>query len=494
MKKEVRSSKQIIFKQVILKKKSLLYFGLFLGILILIIILSTKTLKNKEQVQVLLNGEKDVKVSIFSEYQDDGIRIIDDEKILTAKDVDCIITDNININMLGKYEVTYSFTYKDEKYSLVRTVEIVDDMAPEILVTQEKIEKYFCSKESTDNIDYKVIDNYDGVITEKSKIQKFDDKYIISVQDASGNKAIKEIPVQYTTEPSPIVNLVGNDTIYIKKGGKYVENGAHATDGCGNVISDDVIITGSVDTNIVGTTEVIYTVETKTGKKAQKNRQIIIYDPIENEKNTNKNNKVIYLTFDDGPGQYTAELLDILKEYNVKATFFVTNQFKKYVPLIEREYNEGHKVAVHTLTHRWSIYQSVETYLKDFYDMNEIIYYYTGKRTDIFRFPGGSSNTISRKYSTGVVSALSSKMTGYGYEYFDWNVDSEDAAGANKKQIYNNVINGIKRRKSSVVLMHDIKRNTVSTIEDIINYALANGYTFEVLSPKSPTVHHHINN
>ena len=98
--------------------------------------------------------------------------------------------------------------------------------------------------------------------------------------------------------------------------------------------------------------------------------------------------------------------------------------------------------------------------MKDFNDMNDIVQKYTGKRTRLFRFPGGSSNTVSKKYASGVVSAISDRMTKDGYIYFDWNVDSEDAAGANKEQIYNNVISGMKSKKNAVVLMHDIKKHT----------------------------------
>ena len=186
--------------------------------------------------------------------------------------------------------------------------------------------------------------------------------------------------------------------------------------------------------------------------------------------------------------------MDILAKYDAKATFFVTNQFKAYVPLIKREHDEGHSIAVHTLTHKWSVYDSVETYIKDFNDMNNIVEQYTGSKTNLFRFPGGSSNTISRGHSKGVVSAIANEMTKRGYVYFDWNVDSNDAAGANSSQIYSNVTSGISKRHESVVLMHDIKRSTIDVIEDIIVYGLNNGYTFDTLNVSSPTVHHHINN
>ena len=220
-----------------------------------------------------------------------------------------------------------------------------------------------------------------------------------------------------------------------------------------------------------------------------------MYDKKEaDKKENNKSEKVIYLTFDDGPGRYTSDLLKILKKYDVKATFFVTNQFKDYVPLIKDIDKAGHKVAVHTLTHKWSIYSSVETYMKDFNDMNNIIYNYTGKKSKIFRFPGGSSNTVSKGYSKGVVSAIASKMNNMGYVYFDWNVDSEDAAGASRNAIVKNTIEGIDKKDYPVVLMHDIKKNTLDAIEEIIVYCKNKGYKFDVLTENSPSVRHGIRN
>ena len=219
-----------------------------------------------------------------------------------------------------------------------------------------------------------------------------------------------------------------------------------------------------------------------------------MYDKINDEVKLSDEEKVIYLTFDDGPGIYTEELLNILDKYNVKATFFVTAQFTKFLPLLTREAESGHTVALHTKTHNWNLYRSFENYYKDFTDMNKIIEEYTGKKTKLFRFPGGGSNTISKGKSTGIINYIASKMQSGGYTYFDWNVDSGDAAGANSKKIYENVINGVSSRNYSVVLMHDIKRPTIDTIESIIVWGLNNGYTFKTLSSDSPTVHHHVNN
>lgn len=203
---------------------------------------------------------------------------------------------------------------------------------------------------------------------------------------------------------------------------------------------------------------------------------------------TAKNVKTIYLTFDDGPGPYTAKLLGYLREYNVKATFFVTNQMPQYRYLLKDIVNDGHGIAVHSLTHQWSIYFSEQSYLKDFNAMHKIILDDTRVDTKIFRFPGGTNNTVSRSYSRGIMSSMAKRMTEAGYVYFDWNVDSGDTMGYGSSKIAQYTINQIKGKHTSVVLMHDIKNTTVEAIKTIIRYGLDNGYEFAVIDESTPRV------
>ena len=123
--------------------------------------------------------------------------------------------------------------------------------------------------------------------------------------------------------------------------------------------------------------------------------------------------KTIYLTFDDGPSAYTGQLLDVLARSGVKATFFVTNLNPEYQDLIGRAFREGHAIGVHTSSHNYAqIYQSKEAFYRDFLGMQEIIYEQTGSYTRLFRFPGGSSNTVSRNYCYGIMTQLAKSMTG----------------------------------------------------------------------------------
>ena len=218
-------------------------------------------------------------------------------------------------------------------------------------------------------------------------------------------------------------------------------------------------------------------------------KDIEVKAPVENEE------KVIYLTFDDGPSKHTARLLEVLDKYDVKATFFVVT-YKSYNYMIKEIYDAGHAVGIHTASHNYKkIYKSEEAYYKDLYKAQDVIFEQTGIRPTIIRFPGGSSNTVSKKYCSGIMTTLSKSVIENGFQYFDWNVDSNDAGGAKtSEEVYNNVIKAVKKKKTSVVLQHDTQGFSVDAVEDIIVWALENGYTFKTLDMNSPTAHHRINN
>ena len=127
--------------------------------------------------------------------------------------------------------------------------------------------------------------------------------------------------------------------------------------------------------------------------------------------------------------------------------------------------------------------------------MNDIIIAQTGKSADIVRFPGGSSNTISRRYCRGIMSQLVCAVQERGFRYCDWNVSSGDAgATTSTSQVVNNVIDGIKSNNVSIVLQHDIKNFSVDAVEQIIEWGLSEGYTFLPITSTTPMSHHGVNN
>ena len=210
---------------------------------------------------------------------------------------------------------------------------------------------------------------------------------------------------------------------------------------------------------------------------------------------TNIKGKVVYLTFDDGPSIYTNGILNILDKYNVKATFFVTCS-GDINGLAKKILDKGHTLALHTCTHKYSnIYSSEDAYFNDLNEISTRVENTTGYKSKYIRFPGGSSNTVSR-FNRGIMTRLTKKVQENGYKYYDWNIDSNDAAGANKNQVYSNVIGALKNsnRTTNMVLMHDTKSSTKDALDNIIKDALDMGYTFSNINDYTSEIHHGVNN
>ncbi len=217
--------------------------------------------------------------------------------------------------------------------------------------------------------------------------------------------------------------------------------------------------------------------------------------PVTMPKPTPSKGKTVYLTFDDGPSQYTPQILDVLDKYGVKATFFVKNG-GSYNYVMKDIVNRGHAIGLHTYSHDYSkIYASDEAYFKDLNKISNLVNTQTGIETKIMRFPGGSSNTVSRKYSKGIMTRLSKEVTNQGYAYFDWNCSNGDADGANTVQKQLNYCSQYPKSASTViVLMHDTKKTTMQALPKIIEYYQSCGMNFGVITTSTPAIHHGINN
>ncbi|MCR4429674.1 MAG: polysaccharide deacetylase [Tepidanaerobacteraceae bacterium] len=208
------------------------------------------------------------------------------------------------------------------------------------------------------------------------------------------------------------------------------------------------------------------------------------------------NKKVIYLTFDDGPSKNTPQILDILKKYDVKATFFVIGNNTEFgKEMYKRIVSEGHGIGNHTYSHKYEIiYSSKEAYIEDTEKLNKLILESTGVKPDIIRFPGGSNNHVCWKYGgRDFMEKLISEMQAKGYDYFDWDVSSTDASRAElgKQEIIDAVIKGVGRRQKAIVLMHDSaqKETTVEALPEIIKKLKDAGYSFKILKKGSYTSH-----
>ena len=204
------------------------------------------------------------------------------------------------------------------------------------------------------------------------------------------------------------------------------------------------------------------------------------------EWSTVEKSMVCYLTFDDGPSARTPEVLKILKEYGVKATFFVvgkdTEQSKQWMKQIV---NAGHTIGVHSYTHSYrTIYDSVEAFLDDFAQEYHIIEEATGTAPQIFRFPGGSINA----YNGHIYQEIVAEMTRRGFVYFDWNRTNGDAVrnSPSAAVLTRNALDKLGTSSRVILLMHDSRShaNTVAALPAIIEGYRDAGYTLEALTPE----------
>lgn len=226
-------------------------------------------------------------------------------------------------------------------------------------------------------------------------------------------------------------------------------------------------------------------IQEETEKKEEteeKNNKVNYIDNINNI--YNKDTKIAYLTFDDGPSQaVTPLILDVLKEENIKATFFVIGtNVKQNAELLRREYEEGHYIANHGYTHNYSkIYKNVDTVLEEYNKTEKAIQEAIGNKeysSNLFRFPGGY---IGGKYES-IKKKAGALLKENNIAYIDWNVLTKDAEGANtKEKILSNLKKYSKDKGNIVVLMHDASSKilTYETLKDVINYLREQGYTFD---------------
>lgn len=338
---------------------------------------------------------------------------------------------------------------------------------------------------------YKIVPNnkkYKVVIDnniDENKTGSYEVKYSLQVKNKIINKVRK---VNVIDNISPEITLKGSDNIKLYESSDYEEPGFIAFDNYDGDITKNVIVQNDIKEEI-GDYKITYIVEDSSGNKTMVTRNVKILDK-------KKNIGTIYLTFDDGPSNNTSKILDILKQEDIKATFFLVNFNSSYNPVVKRIYDEGHSIGIHSYTHNYKlIYSSVSAYFDDLNKMNDKIKTITGSDTKLLRFPGGSSNTIS-SFNKGIMTTLVKEVTNAGYHYFDWNVDSSDAWSArNSNDVYNNVINNLKKG-TNIVLMHDLSSNekTVNVLEKIIKDAKEKGYIFANITMNTKEIHHGINN
>ena len=253
------------------------------------------------------------------------------------------------------------------------------------------------------------------------------------------------------------------------------------------------------NTNTTNTTETqSKPTENKTNENKTQTNKVSENKTAESKTTTSNGKSIAYLTFDDGPSSITNSVLDILKKYNVKATFFVINSGSYNKTTLQREVNEGHTIGLHAYDHNYAIaYKDDNSYLDGIDKLRAKVKADTGFDSHYIRFPGGSSNTISKRYSKGIMSRITKTAKQRGYKYYDWNVDDDDAGSARTADdCYNNVVKELRPNRSNIVLMHDFGTNKkiLEALPRIIEYCQKNGYTMLPIDDNTPEIHHGISN
>lgn len=424
--------------------------------------------------------DKDITMEVNTPYNEPGYIVTK----LNNKPFHLEVINNIDNTKIGEYEITY----KIGNYKKIRKVNVVDTTKPVITILKDN-PMYICPDGKIKDYGATASDNYDKDLTNKIKTTVKEDEIIYEVSDSSENKTTLSRKIIRKDITKPVIKLDKNITI--KKGSTFKDTYT-ANDNCDGDVTSKVIKTGSVDTNRVGSYEITYKVKDKSNNEAIIKRKVSVID-----NSIKGKNKIIYLTFDDGPSiKNTPEILDILKKHNIKATFFVINHNKNTDYLLKREYDEGHAIGYHSYTHDYAkIYKSETAFYDDLNKIKNKVKDVLGIYSNLMRFPGGSSNTISASYNKGIMTRLTKDVVKKGYVYFDWNVGSSDTMLKDSQKICNQVTKNL-IYKENVVLMHDSsdKIYNAKALSCIIKYGLENGYRFDKLDATSYPAHHYVNN
>jgi peptidoglycan/xylan/chitin deacetylase (PgdA/CDA1 family) len=425
-----------------------------------------------------LLGKSKMTLEVHSSYVEPGY--------YAKEGLSVTIDTNLDRDVLGTYQVTYTATVNEKVVTLNRTITVVDTTAPEITLVGN-VQNIKCTNKVYEEEGFTAIDNLDGDLTSKVTVSSVNDGFLYRIQDSSGNLA--ELVRSFTMEDTqfPVLDLIGSDKLLISQNSSYIEYGASALDNCDDV-SQDIKITSTVNTAVLGTYMVYYSVKDNSGNATVKTRTVEVTDIPQT---------IVYLTFDDGPSLRTLEVLDILKAYNVKGTFFVGKKVDTLKYIMTRAHDEGHTVALHAYSHTASvIYASTDVFFYYLYLVQDWVESATGEKSWLYRFPGGSSNTSSR-FNPGIMTTLTRMVQEEGFHYFDWNVSSGDGSSTTTSaQQVANVLRKVKPGGTYVVLMHDSSShtNTVESLPLILDYLQSIGAQVLPITMDTPQVHHTVSN
>lgn len=408
------------------------------------------------------------------------------KKVNEGKEEDIRIDNSkVDITKLGEYPVVYQLG----DYKKTKTIKVVDTRAPEFDVVSKTVE-------ISDEIDpYQLVKNIEDdtkttVLFKKDYHFKKAGEYEVkvTVKDEAKNEKTKNVKIKVFEDKEPPV-ITGKDRQFVV-GTKIDLKTLVSVEDQNDSNPSLTVRYDHFDNKTIGEYKIDYIAQDKYKNKSKKTLTITMIDKPKLE------DKIVYLTFDDGPSKNTPEVLKILKQYGCSATFFITGRNANYRRYIKEAYNQGHTIGLHTYSHNYSrIYASTDAYFNDLEKVGNLAKDYIGFKPQYIRFPGGSSNTVSKQYSKGIMKKLSQMVQNKGYTYYDWNAENGD--GFEKMTQKEMIKRGTaSQAKKIMMLMHDAngKEDTVKTLPQIIEYYQNRGYVFKAIDETAIVPHHPIHN
>lgn len=318
----------------------------------------------------------------------------------------------------------------------------------------------------------------------------------LTILSSCGASAPAETTAPETPSPSPTpavaeLTLTGEERLDWPCGIPFEEPGYAAKSPTGQDITGEVKVTGEVDWMTPGEYELTYTVRQGRAEQA-KAKRLVSVNAVGYPEIKATDGKVIYLTFDDGPSEYTPMLLEMLERHNAKATFFVITGNNKYLDtLLPEIYAAGHSVGVHAQNHEYDVlYSGSEYYLNDLNAARQRVYELTEEYVKLCRFPGGSATAYYKlnNREKGAWDTVTAQLERMGIQYVDWNINPENSINSGVS-----VVNSVKlfsqKYDTPLPLQHDTRLYSVKAVEDILIWGEENGYTFLGLDTSVPPVH-----
>lgn len=434
-------------------KKSSLILGLILTLLVVLILSNPFQFSMGTQVELgsHFNKQQTIKSVLFGHAQDVHIQ------------------GHLNPKKLGKYQLTYQYG----PFKTQRTYEVIDTKAPRLVL--KKVVASTSQKLQPKDFVKQVIDQSPCKLSFITHPNHHDPKQTITIQakDQAGNVSTKKTTLSIQQDVTP--PTIDTHPIYIQPG--QTPN---------FIVTDDSdpkpkIHFAKDELSTVGKHLIQVKAQDQSHNQTTQKVPVIVYD------------KVAYLTFDDGPSPLTPKVLDVLSQYNAKATFFTVGFDHSSFHYMKDCVQQGHTVALHSMTHQYSIYTSAQSYFNDLNAIKQLVKDQTGIESHYVRFPGGSSNTISKNYATGIMSQLVNQLTSQGYRYYDWNVSSGDAASNSVpvETIIASCQQGI-GKPEAMILFHDsaTKTTSVQALPKVIEAYQNAGYCFKAIDDDAPQIHH----